>query len=139
MRLLCEAVNSVTRDQRANLDAALSGTFSKKTENGTDLYTPRMIQFQIPRADGRSQTARVPLAALAAPRAMRVDKITFSVECGLSVKSGELMVGKPHKCNLFRKSVNARVEFTLAEGGTPRELETLIADYEASLRESVEK
>lgn len=143
MRLLCEAVNTAIREQRANLDSVLSGTFTKETENGTDLYTPREVRFRIPCTDERGQatyrTVQVPLATLATPQALHVDKVTFSMDCGLSVKSGELMMGKAHKCDLFHKSVNTHIEFTLTGGGNARELETLITGYEASLREAVEK
>ena len=57
IRQLCEAVNSVARDRQTELDAVLSGTFTKETENGTDLYTPREVRFKVPYTDDKDQTA----------------------------------------------------------------------------------
>lgn len=143
IRQLCEAVNSVARDRQAELDTVLSGTFTKEMENGTDLYTPREVRFKVPYTDDKDQTAwrtvQVPLATLVTPRTVQMDKITFSVDCSLSLRSGELMMGKPRRFHLFHKSVNTRIEFTLKGGGNAQELETLIADYEAGLRKVVEK
>lgn len=143
IRLLCEAVNSVSHNQRAELDTVLLGTFTKETENGTDQYTPREVRFKVPSTDDRDQTAwrtvQVPLAALVSPHTVHIDKITFSLDCSLSVRSGELMMGKPRRFHLFHKSVNTRIEFTLTRGGNAQELENLITDYEASLRKTVEK
>lgn len=142
VRLLCEAVNSVSRDGQS-LDSVLSGTFTKETENGTDLYTPREVRFRIPYADDKNQTSyrtvQVPLATLIPPQTVHMDKVTFSLDCSLSIKSGELMMDKTRRFHLFHKSVNTHIEFTLTRGENARELETLIADYEASLRKVVEK
>ena len=81
IRQLCEAVNSVARDRQTELDAVLSGTFTKETENGTDLYTPREVRFKVPYTDDKDQTAwrtvQVPLATLVTPRTVQMDKITF--------------------------------------------------------------
>lgn len=107
IRQLCEAVNSVARDRQTELDAVLSGTFTKETENGTDLYTPREVRFKVPYTDDKDQTAwrtvQVPLATLVTPRTVQMDKITFSVDCSLSLRSGELMMGKPRRFHLFIK------------------------------------
>lgn len=143
IRQLCEVVNTVSRDQRAELDTVLSGTFTKETESGIDQYTPREVRFKVPYTDDKDQTAyrtmQVPLAALVTPQTVHIDKITFSLNCSLSIKSGELMMGKPRRFHLFHKSVNARIEFTLTQGGNAQELENLITDYEASLRKTVER
>lgn len=143
IRQLCEVVNTVSRDQRAELDTVLSGTFTKETKNGIDQYTPREVRFKVPYTDDKDQTAyrtmQVPLASLVTPQTIHIDKITFSLNCSLSIKSGELMMGKPRRFHLFHKSVNARIEFTLTQGGNAQELENLITDYEASLRKTVER
>lgn len=143
IRLLCEAVNSVSQDKKTELDTVLSGSFSKETVDGTDLYTPKEVRFRVPYTDDNDKTAyrtvQMPLVSLVTPQTVHIDKVKFSVDCSLSIKSGELMIGKSRRFHLFSKSLNTRIEFTITGGGNSEELESLIADYEASLRNLVEK
>lgn len=143
IRQLCDAVNSVSHDPQSELDTVLTGTFTKETENGINQYTPREVRFKVPYTDDKDHTVyrtiQVPLAALVTPQTIHIDKITFSLDCSLSVRSGELMMGRPRRFHLFHKSVNTRIEFTLTQGDNAQELENIISDYEARLRKTVEK
>lgn len=46
IRQLCDVVNTVSRDQRAELGTVLLGASTKETESGIDQYTPREVRFQ---------------------------------------------------------------------------------------------
>lgn len=143
IRMLCNAVNTASADCQTELDSVISGFFTKESDNGTCIYSPREVKFRIPSTgdDGQPdyRTVSVPLAALANPQTMHLDKIRFTVKCSLAVRSGELIMDRPSRFRLFRKGMDTRIEFTLAAGGNPQELEDLIAHYEASLRNEVEK
>lgn len=143
IRQLCDAVNAASRDGQAAAEPLLAGYFHKETADGTDLYTPREVSFRLPCPDGENQktwkTVRMPLASLSSPQTIHIDKVTFSLECSLSMKSGVLMIGSPRRFRFFRKGMNTHMEFTLTGGDTPQELDTLIADYEAALRKTTTK
>lgn len=143
IRQLCDAVNAASGNGQAAAEPLLAGYFHKETAGGTDLYTPREVSFRLPSPDGENRhackTVRMPLASLTSPQTIHIDKVTFSLECSLTVKSGILMIGTPRRFRFFRKGMNTRMEFTLTGGGTPQELDNLIAGYEAALRKTTAK